>query len=231
LTFHGFTTKIPSTTSRVWQPATARTVDFGACPAGATTLRSANKMKLAITALSILALFGCASNRDGKRDQNSNHHNVISNDIEIVSGFLDALYRPGRTPYRVVPDADADEGMGHISVNERNRELSNRLNQLRRAPSAVILITLHSGDRPEPPGSEVFVYSYDTKTGDFAVVGPHKIGDSSSNMWIDVRHWPNGTRLLNVRHTWINDFKDNIFHLRRGEQTFRFAVAIEPLTD
>jgi hypothetical protein len=188
-------------------------------------------MKLAITALSLLALFGCASTQDSKRDQNSNHPNLITADTKIVNCFLDALYRPGRTPYRVVPDAEADEGMSHIYGDERNRVLRTRLNQLRRAPTAVILVNLHSGDRPEPWGSEVFVYSYDTKTGDFAVVGPHKVGDNSSDMWIDVRHWPNGTRLVNVSHAWINDFKDNIFHLRSGEQTFRFAVAIEPLTD
>ena len=60
---------------------------------------------------------------------------------------------------------------------------------------------------------------------------PHEIGDDKADMWIRIDHWSNGTRLVSLSSTWIDDLKDNIFHLRKGERKFRFAIAIEPLID
>lgn len=188
-------------------------------------------MRLLITLLCLLALFGCAATQQDRASKVSDKPDLVPSDIDLVRHFLDSLYRSGDTSYRVIPDAESEESTGHIPLAKRNQDLSNRINQLRHAPSRFITVNLQSGDRPEPWGSGLFLYSYDTKTGDLAFERPHKIGDNASDMWIDVRQWPNGTQVVSLTHTWADDFKDNIFHLRKGERTFRFATAIEPLID
>jgi hypothetical protein len=147
-----------------------------------------------------------------------------------VRCFLDALYRPKSTYYQVFPDAASETGMAHIPLAQKNQDLHDRLDQLRRAPQPTITVNIHFADRTQPRDSGFVLYSYDTGTGGFTAQGIHEIGDVSPNMWMTIRHWPNGTRLVNLRNTWIEDSKDNIFHLRRGEQAFRFAIAIAPLT-
>lgn len=183
-------------------------------------------MKPIISLFCLFALLGCVATPqeqahvEGKRA-------LIPSDIELVRDFLDALYRPGQTLYRVTADADSEEAVGDTAG--RNRKLSARMQQLRIAPSQTITVNLYSGDRPEPWGSDHFLYLYDRRTGGFTVEGPHALDRSSADMWIDVRHWPNGTRLVNLSNTWIDDFKDSIFHLRLAEKTFRLAIAIEPV--
>jgi|GEM_PF-5883017 len=187
-------------------------------------------MRLPLSLLCLFSLFGCVATQE-KHAQIDDRPGPIHSDIELVRHFLDALYRPSDTAYRVIADAESEEMMGHIPLAERNRSLRNCLDQLRHAPTRIIMVTLHSGDRPEPWGSNLSLYSYDARTGGFTSKEPHKIGGEASDMWIDVRHWPNGTRLVSLSHTWIDDFKSNTFHLRKWEQTFRFAIAIEPLID
>lgn len=185
-------------------------------------------MRFLYALLGLIALSGCATIRD-KPAQGGDRTNLLASDVELVRHFLDALYRPASTAYRVIPDAESEEeSMRHIPLAKRNRNLSDRLNQLRHAPFSVLRINTHSGDRPKPWGSGIFVFSYSTRNGEFTFVRPHEIGDASANMWVDVRHWPDGTRLVCLSLTWIDDSKNNIFHLRSGQETFRFAIASEP---
>ena len=174
------------------------------------------KMRILFALFGSVVLVGCTTTSESPPDAKPGRVRIAT-DIDLVRHFLDALYRPDRTTFCVIPVAD------------RNQDLRARLHQLRRAPSPVIRVIVLSGDRPGSWSSGHSVYSYDTATGRFAATGVHKAGQDESDMLIDVRHWPSGTRLLNLSNTWIDDFKDNIFHLRKGEETFRFAIAIEPV--
>ncbi|MEK7951763.1 hypothetical protein [Luteolibacter soli] len=189
-------------------------------------------MKLALALFGWIALVGCVSTPETPASSNEKGRiEMIASDIDLLRHFLDALYRSASTPYRLISDAASEQSMAHIPVADRNLELTDRLNELRRAPHPVITINVQSGDRPEPWGSGFTLYSYDTRTGKLAAVGPYKLGQDTADMWIDVRHWPGGTRLISLRFAWIHDLKDNIFHLRKDERTFRFAVADEPLME
>ncbi len=186
-------------------------------------------MRSLFAILMSMVFTGCVATQ-GDRVAVSERPDLVATDSALAQHFLDALYRPNSTKYRVIADAASEKSMGHIPLTKRNRDLSIRLSELRQAPASNIRVNLHSGDRPEPWGSDIFVYSYNTRTGEFVKVRRHRIEDDSSDMWIDVRHWPNGTRLISLSFTWIDDLKNNTFHLRSGERTFRFAIAIEPLT-
>ncbi len=188
------------------------------------------KMRLLFVSFGLIGFVGCtATSESWSRAKPKVALN--QSDVELVAQFLNALYRTGHTPYRVIADVASEDWMPNLPLAKRNEELRKRLNWLRRAPQSVIKVNLHSGDRPKPWGSGIFVYSYNTATGEFESTGVYKTGKATSDLWIDVRHWSEGTRLLCLSHSWIDDFKDDIFHLREGERTFRFAIAIEPLID
>jgi hypothetical protein len=187
------------------------------------------KMKRLVALIGLIALAGCHIPLNERIDA-SDAGVMSDSDLDVARNFLDALYRPNNTSYQVYPDASSEEGMGHIPLAARNQVLRERLNQLRRAPGSIIAVNLDIPDQIRPDDSRHVLYSYDTSTGRFEAASKHKIGDVSTNMWITIKNWPNGTRLVNLRQTWIDDDKDSIFHLRCGEQSFRFAIAIAPVT-
>ena len=188
-------------------------------------------MKIAIVAAAAFLLAGCSSPKSAPEQIRSTA--MEPSDIKVATRFLDALYRPRHSPDRIIVDASAEESYAHIPLGVRNRELTSRLDLLRHPPERLRLV-INSGDRPEPFGSSHFIFEYDRLTGRLTSMGPHITGaatSDSSNMWLDIRHWPDGTRLVCVTFWWINDQKDDIFHLRQGESKFRFAVSSIPLID
>lgn len=188
-------------------------------------------MRTALFSVAAVLLAGCSSPMSAPEPVRSTA--LESSDLKLAERFFHALYRPRHSSDRIVVDASAEDSFGHIPLVTRNRELAARLDTMRQPPRPLRLV-VHSGDRPEPYGSSHFVYTYDAATGKFTALGPHSFGvdtPDSSNMWLDIRHWPDGTRLVCVSHWWINDLRDDIFHLRQGESKFRFAVASIPIID
>lgn len=177
-----------------------------------------------------MALGGCASQTESHPTSTASPK-PIDQDIKLTTDFLEALLRPERSKYRVIVDADSEESMRHIPLAIRNKQLQGRLAMLRTPPRRLITVNVHSADIPKPWGSGYYIYAYDTGSGDLAERGSHEIGGDQSDMWIRIDHWPSGTRLVSLSFTWIDDTKNDIFHLRQGENTFRFAIASEPLID
>lgn len=155
------------------------------------------------------------------------HPELIASDIDLIRNFLDALYRPNQTSFRVICDASAQKGLEHIPLLKRNRILSDRLSQFKRPPRPILKINLYSIDIPRPLGSGHFVYSYNTLTGKFVRIGIYQVKENSVDMSISITRRLDGGFLVSLNNTWINDFKENAFFLRAGEQTFRFAIAVE----
>lgn len=186
-------------------------------------------MKHLVTLMSLIAVAGCAIPKNMRIDPSPPIVVNVSG-LDVARNFLDALYRPNDTSFQVSPDAASEAGMGHIPLASRNQDLQERLNQLRRAPVSIIAVNLDIPNSVQPDDSRHVLYFYDTRTGRFTAANEHMNIDASPNMWITIRNWQNGTRLVNLKHTWIDDGKDNIFHLRREEQLFRYAIAIAPVT-
>ena len=187
------------------------------------------KMKFFVVTVFAVVLCGCATQTEGQ-PTSTGRPKMVEQDINLAAHFLNALLRPNQSEFRVIVDADSEESMGHVPLATRNRQLRERLSLLRIPPTQVIKVNIYSADFPKPWGSDHYVYSFDTKSGELAEMGRHEVGEGDSDLWIRIDHWPNGTRLVSLSLSWIKDSKDDIFHLRQGEKSFRFAVASEPLT-
>jgi len=149
-------------------------------------------------------------------------------DLALTQNFLDALFRPKHTVFRIVADASSESSNSRIE--DTNKILEKRIAMLRNlAEKPVLSIWIDSGDSPLPYGSGIVVFDYFTDSGTLVRRGPHLDMKNLGEILIDIRHWPNGTRLVNVSASVFDDFKVNIFHLRQKEEIFRFAIAIEPL--
>jgi hypothetical protein len=155
--------------------------------------------------------------------------NLVNQDIKLATHFLKALLGPNQSEFRVVVDADSEQSMKHIPLATRNRQLQERLTLLRTPPTRAITVNIYSADLPKPWGSDHWVYSFDAESGELAELGRHEVGGDDSDLWIRIDHWPNGTRLVSLSFSWINDLKSDTFHLRHGEKKFRFAITSEPL--
>lgn len=187
-------------------------------------------MRFVVATILAIALGGCASQTESQPTSTS-RPKLVDQDIKLATHFLQALLRPNQSEFRVIVDADSEESMRHIPLTTRNRQLQERLALLRTPPTRAIKVNIYSADLPKPWGSDHYVYSFDTESGELAELGRHEIGGDDSDLWIRIDHWPNGTRLVSLRFSWINDLKSDIFHLRQGEKKFRFAIASEPLID
>jgi hypothetical protein len=188
-------------------------------------------MKIAIVSSVAFLLVGCGTQKPAGGQIHSTA--MEPSDIKIAARFLDAVYRPRHTPDKIIVDASAEESHAHTPLGIRNRELASRLEIMRHPPEHLRLV-INSGDRPTPYGSSQFIFDYDRHTGRLTPLGPHITGSAtseSSNMWLDIRHWPNGTRLVCASLWWINDSRRDVFHLRLGESKFIFAVSTIPLID
>lgn len=185
-------------------------------------------MKLALAAALSASICGCATLKD-LPIENATKPKPVEQDIELATNFLNALYRPSASSFRVIADADSESSMKHVPLPVRNKELQDRLKLLMRPPNSVIKVNLRSTTLPEPSGSGHYIYTFDTNSGRLVEIGPHETGTNTADMWIRIDHWPNGTRLLSLSFTWIDDLKTNIFHLRSEERKFRFAIAVEPV--
>jgi hypothetical protein len=185
-------------------------------------------MKAAFTWIAAAILVGCSSAPEAARTTA-----LESSDLKLAKRFLDALYRPRHSADSIVVDASSEQSLDHIPLRTRNRELASRLDVMRRAPDRIRLV-IYSGDRSAPYGSSPIVYTYAIETGVLSGVGPESSGAEPSerpDMCLDIRHWPDGRRLVSVSAWWINDGKHDIFHVRPGETKFRFVVASMPLVD
>ncbi|MBL9130509.1 MAG: hypothetical protein JNG86_04870 [Verrucomicrobiaceae bacterium] len=155
---------------------------------------------------------------------------VMPADVQLARHFLDSLYRPKQSSHDVIVDAGCEKALSHLPLAKRNRDLRARLDRLREAP-AVIQVVLQSGDQPPPWGSSLWRYVYDRETGAFTEAGAFDPAQRSHDMAMDIRHWPNGTRLVSLNVRWLPDLDNDTFHLKRSETTFRFAISIIPCLD
>jgi hypothetical protein len=183
-------------------------------------------MKLTLIAILSITLSGCSTMREGSITKAVGPR-LVTEDIELATDFLNALLRPNDTSFRVIADADSEESMRHIPLATRNKELQGLLTSLRVPPNSTVTVNLQSAALPKPSGSDHYVYTFDTRSGKLDEVGLYKIGSDSADMWMQIIHWQNGTRLVSLSFTWVHDLKIHIFHLRAGEQTFRFAITTE----
>jgi hypothetical protein len=150
---------------------------------------------------------------------------IAESDRLLVLNFLRALYRPGASDLRIVADPNAEESWQSIPLRQRRAELKSRLATLRSAPKDVLRIVIHSGDDPKHP--TWLAADFTRSSGRFEVIPLSTY--PNRDLSIDVRHWPDGTRLVCVSCAWIGDMKDDIFHRHSGERIYRFAISSLPL--
>jgi len=155
----------------------------------------------------------------------SSHPPIAEADRLLAFQFLRALYRPTESRHRVIADASAEEAR-NIPLRQLRAELSSRLAILRAAPRDTLRVVIHSGDDSAHTG--YLTGDFHRTNGRFDVL-PISTYSASHDLSIDVRHWPDGTRLVCVSCFWIGDMQHDIFHLRKDERIYRFAISAMPI--
>lgn len=183
-------------------------------------------MKILIITLVILSLCGCSTTT--KNTAGVSHPKLVDLDINLAQQFLDALLRPTFTNYKVIVDTQSEISPKGIPEQTLKKELTNRLVKLRRSPKDVISINISSTNHPAPWGSGLYRYSYNTKSGELKELGLDQSG--IDDLSISISRWKNDEGVITVgSYPWINDLKHSTFDFSSGRNTFRLAVAIEPL--
>ena len=156
----------------------------------------------------------------------SSHASITQSDRLLAFNFLRALYRPLASEYRIIIDSNAEESWRSIPLQQRRAELSTRLTALRAAPREVLRIGISSQADPAHRGYLTILFN---RTNGRIQVMPGSTFPWDADLRIDVRHWPDGTRLVCLSCSWMGDMKDDIFHRRSGERIYRFAISWLPL--
>ena len=181
-------------------------------------------MKPLLLFCAVCIIVGCSTVPLSPTD--SDRPSIAEPDRLLAFHFVRALYRPGMSDHRIIADPNAEESWRSFPLRQRRAELSSRLTALRAAPRDVLGIVIHSGDDPRHPA--YLTVHFNRSNGRFELI-PLSTYPANPDLSIDVRHWPDGTRLVCVSCSWIGDMKDDIFHRRRHERVYRFAISSLPL--
>lgn len=145
-------------------------------------------------------------------------------DSRLAFDFLHALYKPSTATHRII--IDVSEPWHGWSQAKRRAELAARLKLLRQG-SQPLRVAIESGDQPHPYGSGFLVGLYHKPDGRFDVIQPAFVKDRA-DVWLDIRHWPNGIRLVSLMDERLKDDLDDTFHISPNTSTFRFVHSILP---
>ena len=121
-----------------------------------------------------------------------------------------------------------DEPPAQFSKESLRTEYAARLEKLRSANGRII-VAIVSGDEPRPYGSTWMKKIYHSGEGRWEEFPKDIIPPSLPWLEIDVRHWPDGAKLLSVRASWMGDARHETFHRRPGHRAFRFIQSMVPL--
>lgn len=176
--------------------------------------------------LAVLLLASCASRNAPEVLRSS--PSVDKNDSRLALDFLRALYNPSTTPYRIIIDASEPYPHDWSHVKRRAR-LASRLKLLRQG-SQLLRVVIQSGDKPQPYGSGFLVGLYHKPNGRFEFIQPAFVKDRA-DVWLDIRHWPDGTMLFNLTDERLKDGLDDTFHISSNTSTFRFVHSVLPPID
>ena len=172
-----------------------------------------------------LMLASCASDNMPKvlRDTPA----LAPKDQRLALDFLQALHRPSSATHRII--IDAEPYPREWSYVRRREKLETRLKQLHEdnRDGHPIRVAIHSGDQPQPYGSGFLVGHYHPKNGRFDVIQPAGVKDRA-DIRLDIRHWPEGTRLISLSDERLKDYLQDDFHLLPGSKTFRFVRSVLP---
>jgi len=157
---------------------------------------------------------------------------LAAEDQRLALNFLHALYRPSSATHRILIDAKTESYPHGWSHARRQESLESRLKQLRRdnRDDHPLRVAIHSGDQPQPHGSGFLVGNYQPNSGRFDVIQPAWVKDRA-DVSMDIRHWPEGTRLISLSDVRLKDYLDDAFHLSPGSKTFRFVLSLLPPHD